>query len=128
DVAGVKIGGGEIVVIAGPCSVESSEQLKQTAHAVKAVGGNLLRGGAYKPRTSPYDFQGLGVEALRLLHEASEETGLGVVTGVMSEGEVDMVAEDADMLQVGARNMQNFSLLRKLAKVNRPILLKRGPS
>src|SRR4030095_13148911 len=85
DVAGVKIGGGELVVIAGPCSVESEEQLKETARAVKANGANLLRGGAYKPRTSPYDFQGLGVEALRLLQEASEETGLGVVTEVMSE-------------------------------------------
>src|SRR4030095_10514786 len=85
DVAGVKIGGGELVVIAGPCSVESADQLKETARAVKANGANLLRGGAYKPRTSPYDFQGLGVEALRLLQEASEETGLGVVTEVMSE-------------------------------------------
>ncbi len=128
DVAGVKIGGDEVVVIAGPCSVESSEQLKETARSVKANGANLLRGGAYKPRTSPYDFQGLGVEALRLLREASDETGLGVVTEVMSEGDVDTVAEFADMLQVGARNMQNFSLLRRLAKSPRPILLKRGPS
>jgi 3-deoxy-7-phosphoheptulonate synthase len=128
DVAGVKIGGGDLVVIAGPCSVESAEQLKETARAVKASGANLLRGGAYKPRTSPYDFQGLGVEALRLLQEASEETGLGVVTEVMSEGDVETVVEYADMLQVGARNMQNFSLLRKLAKAPRPILLKRGPS
>jgi 3-deoxy-7-phosphoheptulonate synthase len=128
DVAGVKIGGGDLVVIAGPCSVESAEQLKETARSVKAHGANLLRGGAYKPRTSPYDFQGLGVEALRLLQEASEETGLGVVTEVMSEGDVETVAEYADMLQVGARNMQNFSLLRKLAKAPRPILLKRGPS
>jgi 3-deoxy-7-phosphoheptulonate synthase len=127
-VAGVKIGGDEVVVIAGPCSVESSEQLKETARSVKANGANLLRGGAYKPRTSPYDFQGLGVEALRLLREASDETGLGVVTEVMSEGDVDTVAEFADMLQVGARNMQNFSLLRRLAKSPRPILLKRGPS
>ena len=128
DVAGVKIGGGDVVVIAGPCSVESSEQLKETARAVKANGANLLRGGAYKPRTSPYDFQGLGVEALQLLREASNETGLGVVTEVMSEGDVETVAEFADMLQVGARNMQNFSLLRRLAKSPRPILLKRGPS
>jgi 3-deoxy-7-phosphoheptulonate synthase len=128
DVRGVKIGGGSIVVIAGPCSVESPQQLMDTATAVRAAGGNLLRGGAYKPRTSPYDFQGLGVEALRLLREASEMTGLGVVTEVMSEADVEIVAEYADMLQVGARNMQNFSLLRKLAKLTKPVLLKRGPS
>ena len=99
------------------------EQLLETALAVKAAGANLLRGGAYKPRTSPYDFQGLGVEALRLLREASEETGLPIVTEVMSEADVEIVAEYADMLQVGARNMQNFSLLRKLAMLERPILL-----
>src|SRR6266850_2627734 len=128
DVNGIKIGGGELVVMAGPCSVESGEQLMETALAVKAAGANLLRGGAYKPRTSPYDFQGLGVEALRLLREASEETGLPIVTEVMSETDVEIVAEYADMMQVGARNMQNFSLLRKLAVLERPILLKRGPS
>jgi 3-deoxy-7-phosphoheptulonate synthase len=128
EVAGVKLGGGGLAIIAGPCSVESAEQLKETARAVKVAGGSLLRGGAYKPRTSPYDFQGLGLEALRLLREASEETGLGVVTEVMSEEDVETVSEYADMLQVGARNMQNFSLLRKLAKVTKPILLKRGPS
>ena len=128
DVGGVKIGGGDLAVIAGPCSVESREQLLETARAVKAAGANLLRGGAYKPRTSPYDFQGLGVEALRILQEAREETGLPIVTEVMSETDVDVVAEYADMLQVGARNMQNFSLLRKLAPVPKPILLKRGPS
>jgi 3-deoxy-7-phosphoheptulonate synthase len=100
----------------------------ETARAVKAAGGNMLRGGAYKPRTSPYDFQGLGVEALHLLRDASEETGLPIVTEVMSEADVEIVAEYADMLQVGARNMQNFSLLRKLATFARPILLKRGPS
>jgi 3-deoxy-7-phosphoheptulonate synthase len=127
-VSGVRIGAGSLVVMAGPCSVESEEQLLETARAVKAAGANLLRGGAYKPRTSPYDFQGLGVEALRLLREASEETGLPVVTEVMSESDVDIVAEYADMLQVGARNMQNFALLRKLAILERPILLKRGPS
>src|SRR6266850_444496 len=125
---GVQIGGGDVIVMAGPCSVESGEQLMETARAVKAAGANLLRGGAYKPRTSPYDFQGLGVEALRLLREASEETGLPIVTEVISEADVDIVAEYADMLQVGARNMQNFSLLRKLAVLERPILLKRGPS
>jgi len=128
DVKGVKIGGGELVVMAGPCSVESGEQLMETAKAVKAAGANMLRGGAYKPRTSPYDFQGLGVEALHLLRQASEETGLPIVTEVMSETDVEIVAEYADMLQVGARNMQNFSLLRKLATFERPILLKRGPS
>ncbi len=128
DVRGTKIGGGDLVVIAGPCSVESEEQLLETARAVKAAGANMLRGGAYKPRTSPYDFQGLGVEALRLLQQARKETGLPIVTEVMSEADVDIVAQFADMLQVGARNMQNFSLLRKLAPVNKPILLKRGPS
>ena len=128
DVGGTKIGNGELVVIAGPCSVESEEQLMETAHAVKAAGANMLRGGAYKPRTSPYDFQGLGVEALRFLQRARTETGLPIVTEVMSETDVEIVAEYADMLQVGARNMQNFSLLRKLAPVAKPILLKRGPS
>ena len=128
DVGGVRIGAEDLAVIAGPCSVESREQLLETAHAVKASGARLLRGGAYKPRTSPYDFQGLGVEALRFLKEASEATGLPIVTEVMSEVDVEIVAEYADMLQVGARNMQNFSLLRKLATVSRPILLKRGPS
>ena len=127
-VNGVNIGGGELVVMAGPCSVESREQLFETARAVKSSGANMLRGGAYKPRTSPYDFQGLGEEALRLLKEASDETGLPVVTEVMSTGEVEVVAAYADMLQVGARNMQNFALLRSLSKIDRPILLKRGAS
>lgn len=128
NVRGVHIGGGEAVVIAGPCSVESREQLLATAFAVKAAGARLLRGGAYKPRTSPYDFQGLGREALTLLAEARRETGLPVVTEVMSTEDVETVAEHADLLQVGARNMQNFALLRRLACVNRPVLLKRGPS
>ena len=128
DVGAVQIGAVNVTVMAGPCSVESGEQLMETALAVKAAGANLLRGGAYKPRTSPYDFQGLGVEALRLLREASDETGLPIVTEVISETDVEIVAEYADMLQVGARNMQNFSLLRKLAILERPILLKRGPS
>jgi 3-deoxy-7-phosphoheptulonate synthase len=128
DVQGVKIGGGDLVVMAGPCSVESREQLLETARAVKVAGGDMLRGGAYKPRTSPYDFQGLGVEALRLLREASDETALPIVTEVMSEADVEIVAEYADMLQVGARNMQNFSLLKKVATFARPVLLKRGPS
>jgi len=128
DVAGVKIGGAEVVVIAGPCSVESREQILETAQGVKQAGAMMLRGGAYKPRTSPYDFQGLGVEALKLLRETSNLTGLPVVTEVMSTEDVDLICEYADMLQVGARNMQNFALLRRLARVNKPILLKRGPS
>ncbi len=128
DVCGTKIGDGQLVVIAGPCSVESEQQLMETAHAVKASGARMLRGGAYKPRTSPYDFQGLGVEALRFLQRASRETGLPIVTEVMSEADVEIVEEYADMMQVGARNMQNFSLLRKLAHVSKPVLLKRGPS
>jgi 3-deoxy-7-phosphoheptulonate synthase len=128
NVGGVEIGGEKVVVIAGPCSVESREQLMSTAVAVKKAGASLLRGGAYKPRTSPYDFQGLGVEALKMLREASDETGLPVVTEVMSTEDVDLLCEHADMLQVGARNMQNFALLRRLATLRKPILLKRGPS
>jgi 3-deoxy-7-phosphoheptulonate synthase len=128
NVSGVPIGGKDIVVIAGPCAVESPNQLFQTARAVKASGASLLRGGAFKPRTSPYDFQGLGVAGLKILREASDETGLPVVTEVMGVDEIDAAVEYADMLQVGARNMQNFSLLRHLAKSPRPIFLKRGPS
>src|SRR6267142_5111051 len=128
SVNGVAIGGPGVVVIAGPCSVESREQLLSTAHAVKRAGATILRGGAYKPRTSPYDFQGLGLEALKILREAREQTGLPVVTEVMSTEDVDVICEYADMLQVGARNMQNFALLRRLATTNKPVLLKRGPS
>jgi len=128
DVGGIKIGGPEVVVIAGPCSVESREQLLETAQGVKRAGAAMLRGGAYKPRTSPYEFQGLGLEALKILREARELTGLPVVTEVMSTEDVDLICEYADMLQVGARNMQNFALLRRLATVKKPILLKRGPS
>lgn len=128
NVGGVVIGDGTFVVMAGPCSVESREQLFSTALAVKAAGATVLRGGAYKPRTSPYEFQGLGVEALRLLSDVRRETGLPVVTEVMSTEDVDVICEHADMLQVGARNMQNFALLRRLATANKPILLKRGPS
>jgi 3-deoxy-7-phosphoheptulonate synthase len=127
-VAGVPIGGKEVVVIAGPCSVENEEQLLAAAQAVKAAGGRLLRGGAFKPRTSPYVFQGLGEEGLKLLARAREVTGLGIVTEVMESSEVDMVADYADMLQVGARNMQNTKLLRSLARAGRPVLLKRGPA
>jgi 3-deoxy-7-phosphoheptulonate synthase len=128
DVGGVVIGGEEAVVMAGPCSVESREQILSTARAVKAAGASLLRGGAYKPRTSPYDFQGLGLEALKLLREAREETGMPVVTEVMSTNDIQLISEYADMLQVGARNMQNYDLLRQLAKAGKPVLLKRGPS
>ncbi|MGQ0763986.1 MAG: 3-deoxy-7-phosphoheptulonate synthase [Acidobacteriota bacterium] len=127
-VGDVCIGGPEVVVMAGPCSVESREQVLSTAQAVRAAGAIMLRGGAYKPRTSPYDFQGLGVDALILLQEAGRESGLPVVTEVMSTEDVEIVSEYADMLQVGARNMQNFALLRRLAQSERPILLKRGPS
>ncbi len=126
--AKIKIGGPEVVVIAGPCSVESREQLLETAEGVKRAGATMLRGGAYKPRTSPYEFQGLGIEALKILREARELTGLPVVTEVMSTEDVDLICEYADMLQVGARNMQNFALLRRLATIKKPILLKRGPS
>ena len=128
DVGGIKIGGPEVVVIAGPCSVESREQLLETARGVRTAGATMLRGGAYKPRTSPYEFQGLGIEALKILREARELTGLPVVTEVMSTEDVDLICEYADMLQVGARNMQNFALLRRLATIKKPILLKRGPS
>ena len=128
QVGNVAIGGDEVVVIAGPCSVESREQLMSTAKAVKAAGASMLRGGAYKPRTSPYDFQGLGLEALQLLSEVREETGLPVVTEVMSTDDIEVISDHADMLQVGARNMQNFALLRQLARTDKPILLKRGPS
>jgi 3-deoxy-7-phosphoheptulonate synthase len=125
---GIRIGGPEVVVIAGPCSVESREQLLETAEGVKRAGANMLRGGAYKPRTSPYEFQGLGIEALKILREARDLTGLPVVTEVMSTEDVDLISEYAEMLQVGARNMQNFALLRRLAAIKKPILLKRGPS
>ena len=128
DVAGARIGGDAVVVIAGPCSVESHEQVLTTAIAVKKAGASMLRGGAYKPRTSPYDFQGLGIEALKISREVREQTGLPVVTEVMSTEDVDVVCEHADMLQVGARNMQNFALLRRLAMIDKPVLLKRGPS
>ncbi|GIU81149.1 MAG: 3-deoxy-7-phosphoheptulonate synthase [Pyrinomonadaceae bacterium] len=124
----VLIGGEEAVVIAGPCSVESREQVIETAFAVKKYGAVMLRGGAYKPRTSPYDFQGLGVEGLKFLHEAGKIAGLPVVTEVMSEEDIETVCEYVDMLQIGARNMQNFALLKKVAKTRKPVLLKRGPA
>jgi len=126
DVVGVPVGGKDIIVIAGPCSVENEEQLLSTAESVKAAGARLLRGGAYKPRTSPYAFQGLGEDGLRILAKARKITGLGIVTEVMESGEVDMVAEYADLLQVGARNMHNTKLLRSLSRLNKPVLLKRN--
>jgi 3-deoxy-7-phosphoheptulonate synthase len=127
-VGDVPIGGEAAVVIAGPCSVETREQVAETALAVRRSGAAILRGGAYKPRTSPYDFQGLGLDGLKLLRYAGDNAGMPIVTEVMSEADVDVIAEYADMVQVGARNMQNFALLKRLAKINRPILLKRGPS
>ncbi|HEV3277419.1 MAG TPA: 3-deoxy-7-phosphoheptulonate synthase [Terriglobia bacterium] len=127
-VAGVPIGTGNLVVIAGPCSVESRQQIRETAHRVKAAGALMLRGGAYKPRTSPYEFQGLGQKALQWLAEAREASGLPVVTEVLSPEDVDLVADYADLLQVGARNMQNYALLRRLAASTKPVLLKRGPA
>jgi len=120
------IGDGSLTMMAGPCSVESREQLFETADAVKAAGATILRGGAFKPRTSPYAFQGLGVEALRYLAEARERTGLPVITEVMEPSQVDIVAEYADILQIGTRNMQNYSLLRDVGRVARPVMLKRG--
>ncbi|HWB60121.1 MAG TPA: 3-deoxy-7-phosphoheptulonate synthase [Chthoniobacteraceae bacterium] len=128
DVDGVKVGGNEFIMMAGPCSVESEEQLLTTARAVKASGAKILRGGAYKPRTSPYEFQGLGKEGLRLLQVAKKETGLKIITEVLSEFDVEHVAAAADILQIGARNTQNFRLLIECAKTGKPILLKRGLS
>jgi len=128
DVAGVEVGGSKFCLMAGPCSVESEEQLFQTARAVKAAGATVLRGGAYKPRTSPYEFQGLGREGLALLAAAREETGLKIITEVLSERDVEHVAEVADILQIGARNSQNYQLLIEAAKSGKPILLKRGMS
>jgi 3-deoxy-7-phosphoheptulonate synthase len=128
NAGGVEIGGDKLVLMAGPCSVESREQLLTTAHAVKAAGATILRGGAYKPRTSPYEFQGLGPEGLRLLEEAREETGLRIVTEVLGERDVEIVAASADILQIGARNAQNFQLLIACARTGKPVLLKRGMS
>ena len=125
---GATVGGRELAVIAGPCSVEGPEMLRETAHAVRAAGARLLRGGAFKPRTSPYAFQGLGLAGLRILSEVRAETGLPVVTEVMDPRQVETVAEHADVLQIGARNMQNFPLLSEVGRVQRPVLLKRGLS
>lgn len=128
DVGGVKIGGGSLGMIAGPCSVEEPERMDRIAGAVRAAGANLFRGGAYKPRTSPYAFQGLGVEGLKILREVGDKHGLPIVTEVTDPRNVEVVAEYADMLQVGARNMQNFVLLTEVGQAQRPVLLKRGMS
>ena len=127
-VGDVTIGGDRLAIMAGPCSVESREQLLDVAGRVKDAGATILRGGAFKPRTSPYAFQGLEEEGLKLLDEARRETGLPVVTEVMEPDKVDVVAEHADILQIGARNVQNFSLLRRVAETKKPVLLKRGMS
>ena len=128
DVRGVRIGGEELAIMAGPCSVESREQLREAAKAVKSAGAQFLRGGAFKPRTSPYDFQGLGEEGLRLLRAVGDEFDLRVVTEIVDLNDVDLVSEYADVLQVGARNMQNFRLLQAVGRCRKPVLLKRGLS
>jgi 3-deoxy-7-phosphoheptulonate synthase len=125
---GFTVGGDELALIAGPCSVESRSQIIETAHAVKEAGANALRGGVFKPRTSPYSFQGLGEEGLEMLAEAREQTGLPVVVEIMSQVQVDLMVKYVDVLQVGARNMQNFNLLRVIGETQTPVLLKRGLS
>ena len=127
-VNGTNIGGEHVAVMAGPCSVESEEQMIQAAHAVKDAGAQILRGGAFKPRTLPYSFQGLGEKGLELLALARKETGLPIITEVMSTEDVDLVEGYADILQIGARNMQNFSLLKKVGRASKPVMLKRGMS
>jgi len=126
NINGIKVGGSEIVIIAGPCAVESREQLFKTARSVRAGGANILRGGAFKPRSSPYSFQGMGEEGLKLLSLVREETGLPIVTEVMDTRQIELVASYADMLQIGSRNMQNFPLLKEAGMCRKPILLKRG--
>ena len=128
DAGGVKIGGNEVVVMAGPCAVESLEQLREAAQAVKACGAKFLRGGAFKPRTSPYDFQGLGEEGLNLLRTVADEFDLRVVTEIVDKDDIDLFCKYADILQVGARNMQNFQMLKALGKCSKPVMLKRGLS
>jgi 3-deoxy-7-phosphoheptulonate synthase len=125
---GLEIGGDEFIMMAGPCSVESEKQIMETAEGVAAAGARVLRGGAFKPRTSPYDFQGMAEEGLKLLRKAREATGLAIITEVMSDRDVDLIAQYADCMQVGARNMQNFALLKSLGSCGRPVLLKRGMS
>ena len=125
DISGVKIGGGNFAIIAGPCSVESEAQILEVARSIKASGASLLRGGAFKPRTSPYDFQGMKAEGIELLLEAKKDTGMPIVTEIMNEKHLPLF-EEVDVIQVGARNMQNFELLKALGRTNKPILLKRG--
>jgi len=124
----VKIGTKEVIVIAGPCSIESKEQLLLVAKQIKSAGGKILRGGAFKPRTSPYSFQGLGKEGLKILKEVSEEVGLPTITEVMDTRDVELVSQYTDILQIGARNMQNFNLLKEIGQTKKPVLLKRGLS
>lgn len=126
DVSGVKIGGAHLALIAGPCSVESFDQVLEIARAAKTSGANLLRGGAFKPRTSPYSFQGLGVEGLEILCAVKKEVGLPIVTELMSPDHLELFDEKVDLIQIGARNMQNFDLLKQLGRLKKPILLKRG--
>jgi 3-deoxy-7-phosphoheptulonate synthase len=126
NVNGIEIGGNEIIIIAGPCAVENREQLLETAKAVRSAGANILRGGAFKPRTSPYSFQGLGEEGLRYLSQAREVTGLPVVTEVMDTRQMELVCEYTDIIQIGSRSMHNFPLLREAGKCRKPVLFKRG--
>ena len=128
DVGGVTIGGNDVVVIAGPCSVETEEQTLSTARAVKDAGASILRGGAYKPRTSPYEFRGLGLRGLEILAMAREETGMPIITEVMSPGDVGVVGRYADIYQIGARNCQNYLLLEEVGKTDKPVMIKRGAS
>ncbi|MEY2845957.1 MAG: hypothetical protein RL076_1503 [Chloroflexota bacterium] len=128
NVSGVIVGGGSSVVMAGPCAVESEEQIMSVAHAIKKAGAHMLRGGAFKPRSSPYSFRGMGEAALKLMAKARSETGLPIVTEVMTPTDVALVAEYADLLQIGARNMQNYQLLEEVGRSQRPVLLKRGLS
>lgn len=128
DVGGVKVGGKHIAVMAGPCAVESMEQLLEAAKCVKAIGAQFLRGGAFKPRTSPYDFQGLAEQGLKMLREAGDKTNLKVVTEILDVNAIDMISQYADVLQIGARNMQNFELLKTVGRSKLPVLLKRGIS
>jgi len=126
EVKGIAIGGSEVIMIAGPCAVESKEQLFETARSVKAGGARILRGGAFKPRSSPYNFQGMGEDGLKLLREISIETGMPVVTEVMDTRQIELVASYADMIQIGSRNMQNYPLLKEAGLLRKPVLLKRG--
>ncbi|HEX3721598.1 MAG TPA: 3-deoxy-7-phosphoheptulonate synthase [Nitrolancea sp.] len=128
DVGGVKVGGSEVVIIAGPCSVETEDQILRTAHSIRESGATMLRGGAFKPRTSPYEFRGLGEEGLQMLAKAREQTGLKIVTEVLNPTDIDLVSAYTDVLQIGARNMQNFQLLEVAGQARKPVLLKRGMS